>query len=142
MKGREFFPRSHCHISTVPQHHVTTESPSPGCAWFRRTIRTSCLTVLHLCSCCLFCGSHFWDDPSPFLCVGVPCSSKWLPPWVWGGLCVDLSPHIHQSQLFIKDTWFLFIYSFDDNFLTRKKNHLLFTFTSCAIFLEELNENH
>ena len=142
MKGREFLPQSRCHISTVPQHHVTTKSTNPDRAWSRRAIRTSCPTVLHLCSCRVFRGSQFWDALAHCCVLECPLhQSGSLPRYGEGSAWTSLLTFVDLNFL-LKIPGFYLIYSFDDNFLKRKKNHLLFTFTFCAIFLEELNEYH
>lgn len=97
-----------------------------------------CTCTAAVCSVALISGTtlvHFRVLESPVHQSGS------LPGYGEDSAWTSLLTFINLNFL-LKILGFYLVYSFDDNFLTRKKNHLLFTFTACAIFLEELNENH
>lgn len=96
VEGHEFFPWSGCCVMTVlvqaliPPNDKQCNSGHVCSGTMGTTSCSVCVCMAATLSVALISGMmlvHF--------CVGTPCSSKGLPPWIWEALCVDHSPAIH-----------------------------------------------
>lgn len=144
VEGHEFFPWSGCCVMTVlvqaliPPNDKQCNSGHVCSGTMGTTSCSVCVCMAATLSVALISGMmlvHFCMlEPPAHQRGSLPGFGK---HFVW----TTLLPFINLNSL-LKMLCFYLVYSFDYKVLKKKKNHLLLSFTSDVIFLEEVNEYH